>query len=244
MLSRIRVWGGRTILPLVALLAIRCSTTPGEPGAVVDEAMRAGRSETTLAAAGEDYFRDMDGGIALTPEEVRGRDSWIVWTGGNDRFWDAITVNAVGSFDLLKVLSSHPSLKFSRDTRWNYLGLVNEPCFEKATQPDPVYGLWLDRRVEGPNCPPDPFADAAKYPGVKVGARGDTVPVGSYYGAPSGIVGLRLFPNPAFDAAAKAKWDGKRYYEDPDYYQRKDIVRPFRVGMSCEIGRASCRERV
>ena len=26
--------------------------------------------------------------VALTPDEVKGRNMWIVWTGGNDRFWD------------------------------------------------------------------------------------------------------------------------------------------------------------
>ena len=39
-------------------------------------------------------------------------------------------------------------MKFSRDNRWQYLGLVNEPCFEKATGPDPDrFGLWLDKRA-------------------------------------------------------------------------------------------------
>ena len=123
---------------------------------------------------------------------------WLVWTGGDDRLWDRLTNLTFGSFDLLKILSSYPGLKYSRDNRWEYLGLVNEPCFTKATGPDPKhYGLWLDQR--DPNCPPDPFANAQKYPGVAVGARGKNIPVGSYYGEPTGIVGLRLFPNPAFD---------------------------------------------
>ncbi len=50
---------------------------------------------------------------------------------------------------------------------------------------------------------------------------------------PSGIVGLRLFPNPAFDEAAAKHWDAKRYFSDPAYYNDKDLVRPYRVGMSC-----------
>ena len=33
---------------------------------------------------------------------------WLVWTGGNDRFWDALTVSSFGAFDLLKTVSSHP----------------------------------------------------------------------------------------------------------------------------------------
>src|SRR5262249_54636751 len=48
-----------------------------------------------------------------------------------------------------------------------------------------------------------------------------------------GIVGLRLFPNPAFDEAAAKKWDAERYYTDEKYYLDKSLVRPYRVGMSC-----------
>ena len=83
----------------------------------------------------------MDGGGKLTSEEVQGRNTWIVWTGGNDRFWDELSRLSYGTLDLLKTLSSHPSLKFSRDNRWNYLGLVNEPCFEKATVPEMITRL-------------------------------------------------------------------------------------------------------
>lgn len=57
--------------------------------------------------------------------------------------------------------------------------------------------------------------------------------VGSYYGYGTGIVGLRLFPNPEFDEKAEADWDPVRYYTDPEYYDNKDLIRPCRVGMSC-----------
>ena len=40
-------------------------------------------------------------------------------------------------------------------------------------------------------------------------------------------------PNPDFDAAAAKRWDPVRYYTDPDYYNDHDLVRPYRVGMSC-----------
>jgi hypothetical protein len=94
--------------------------------------------------------------------------------------------------------------------------------------------LWLDKRRTGPDCPPDPFEDEKKYPGIAIGARGKNLPLGSYYGYATGIVGLRLFANPDFDEAAARKWgDGKAYYEDPKFYQNKDLVKPYRVGMSC-----------
>ncbi len=226
-----------TLAPLLVLLVAGLAGLVAgcgreRAGHVLDEASKVGRAAESFPAAGEDYFRDMDGGIALGADEMKGRNTWIVWTGGNDRFWDTITVNSYGGFDLLKILSSHASLKFSRDNRWNYLGLVNEPCFDKPTGPDPQrHGLWLDKRRS--DCPADPFENEQKYPGVKIGARGKNMPVGSFYGYASGIIGLRIFPNPDFDEAAARKWDPARYYTDEAYYLRKDLVRPYRVGMSC-----------
>src|SRR5690349_7680042 len=190
-------------------------------GGVKDEALLAGLKAEDFKAADEDYFHDMDSGAALSPDQIKGRNTWIVWTAGNDRLWDKMTLASVGALDFLKTISSHPSLKNNRDNRWDYLGLVNEPCFDKPTGPDPNrFGLWLDKRRA--DCPPDPFENEQKYPGVKYGARGKTIPAGSYYGYASGIVGLRLFPNPDFDDAAQKKWDPARYYTDPAYYNSKD----------------------
>ncbi len=237
------------------LLIAACTKQEDTSTPRADEATRAGRDWTSLGPADEDYFADMDKGLSHHPEQVatalpfvspkdaldlfvKGRNNWIAWTGGNDTLWDYLANNSFGALDFLKTLSTHPSLGYGRGKgeygRWQYLGLVNEPCFAPATGPDPKrYGLWLDTRITSPECPPDPFANSEKYPGVKIGARGSTVPVGSYYGEPSGVVGLRLFPNPNFDAQAAAKWDPVRFYTDPSYYQDKNLVRPYRVGMSC-----------
>jgi hypothetical protein len=222
----------------MALLAVSCvillASCGSEPqsGTVKDEAMLAGRDAKSFPAADEDYFHDMDGGAALTADQVKGRNTWIVWTSGNDRFWDIIGKDSFGALDFLKTVSSHPSLKFSRDNRWTWFGLVNEPCFEKPTGPDPNrYGLWLDKRRA--DCPADPFENKAKYPGVEIGARGKNLPADSFYGYATGIVGMRLFPNPDFDEAAGKKWDANRFYTDPTYYRDKKLIRPYRVGMSC-----------
>lgn len=197
-----------------------------------DEAQRAGRTPASFPAADEDWFHDMDGGLKLSPEAVKGRDMWLVWTGGNDRLWDELARLTFGSFDLLKILSSHPGLKYSRDNRFDYFGLSNAPCFDKATGPNlKRFGLWLDARRD--DCPADPFENAGKYPGVAIGARGHTQPVGSFYGYATGVLGLRLFPNPDFDEAAARRWDPERYYTDPSYYLSKDLVRPYRVGVAC-----------
>jgi len=264
-----------TLAALACLFAISGCSGP-EPGTVPDEAMRAGRPASSFPAADEDYFADMDGGykrntdpsVTLDADEVRGRNTWMVWTGGNDRFWDYMANHTFGAFELLKILSSNPRVGFcigldgklnheseystlseaqckanaltwytpNRSNRFYWYGLVNEPCFEQATGPD-EYGLWLDRRKT--DCGLDPFENEAKYPGVKIGARGSTVPVGSFYGKASGIVGLRLFPNPDFDEAAKRKWvdatkkNPDAFYTDEKFYNDKSLVRPYRVGMSC-----------
>ncbi|MCE3251619.1 MAG: hypothetical protein K0Q67_629 [Cellvibrio sp.] len=224
-------------------------------GKILDEAKCVGRTPESLKAADEDYFADMDYGISKNPPELvnrlspyipgiteeqavkaiaEGRNNWIVWTAGNDTLWNEVTHASVGNSDLLKIISNHPdkSFKYSRDNRWKYFGIVNEPCYIKGDKPNPDrFGLYLDTR--DPGCAKDPFENEQKYPGIEIGARGKTVPVGSYYGYGTGIVGLRLFPNPAFDEAAKANWDPERYYTDPSYYQNKNLIRPYRVGMSC-----------
>jgi hypothetical protein len=203
-----------------------------QPGHVLDEARASGRDAASLPMASEDYFHDMDGGVALSGEEIAGRNMWLVWTGGNDRFWDWMSHPTFGAFDLLKIVAYDPTKPIDRDRRGSYLGLINEPCFDAPKEADKNrFGLMLDTRSAG--CPADPFENESKYSGVATGARGTTVPVGSYYGYASGILGLRLFPNPAFDAAAAARWDPVKYFTDPSYYNDKDLVRPYRVGMSC-----------
>jgi hypothetical protein len=231
-------WRVARLLSLLACMVFAAGAKAQRAGEVLDEAKRAGRNAASFAQASEDYFHDMDGGIALTPEEIRGRNMWLVWSGGNDRFWNQMSDYTFGAFDLLKIVSSHPSLGYSRTNRWDYFGLVNEPCFDKASGPDKARrGLWLDVRRK--DCAPDPFENEARYPGVKIGSRGKplgdgtTQPVGSFYGYATGIAGLRLFPNPDFDEKAAKVWDADKYYTDPGYYNRKDLVRPYRVGMSC-----------
>lgn len=244
---RARQWGVYALMAGWLLVAAACERSPA-PGTVLDEAKTVGREAASFPHSGVDYFHEMDNGVALNEREIQGRNMWNVWTGGNDRFWDAMTAKTFGAFDLLKIVTSYPGQAFHRDNRWANLGLVNEPCFAEAKAPDPErFGLYLDVRTT--DCAADPFADEGVYPGVKIGFRGkafkpDTrfadgerppaaMPIGSYYGYPTGVMGLRLFPNPEFDDAAAKKWDPKRYYTDPGYYNDPKLVRPYRVGMSC-----------
>ena len=65
-----------------------------QAGNVKDEAMLAQRDAASFPAAGEDYFAAMDGGETLTPDQVKGRNMSIVWTGGDDRLWDTFVRTA------------------------------------------------------------------------------------------------------------------------------------------------------
>jgi mono/diheme cytochrome c family protein len=224
----------------------RWRTRPG-PGRMRDEARLAGRG--AFAAPDEDYFHDVDGKLDLALDEIQGRNTWMVWSAGNDRFWDWLARESGGSFDLLKIVGSYDpekdssatpeqreklkqTYRFRRENRLAYLGVLNEPCYDQAQYADPRrYGLWLDRRQV--NCAPDPFENDEKYRGVPSGARGKNMPLGSVYGEPSGVLGLRLFPNPDFRGPAVVRWDPVRYYTDPSYFGSRELVRPYRVGMTC-----------
>ncbi len=221
--------------------------------------------KTLFRGADEDYFKDMDKGVTApengaqlfkkmsvfmpnsSEQEIRtslaiGRNNWMVWTGGNDKFWTHLGTTQVGGgqLDFLKTLSNHPQATSVRSKRWEELGLINEPCFEENLGPrEDRWGLWLDQRSE--DCQPDPFENNEKYPGIKIGSRGKTLnykgqPVkheSSFYGFATGVVGLRIFPNPEFDEKAARHWDADKYYTSPEYYNDPKLIKPYRVGMAC-----------
>ena len=86
-----------------------------------------------------------------------------------------------------------------RDRRFETLGAINYPRCRAAASAD-RFGLWLDDCSEAEQI--------AELPGT-----------------PIGIVGLRRFDNPGFDAA---KWNLEAYLKD-----RKSAEPPYLVGMTC-----------
>jgi hypothetical protein len=84
------------------------------------------------------------------------------------------------------------------DRRFEVFGVINHPGCRAALAPD-RYGLWMD------DC-----SEAMPAPGIP--------------GEPVGIVGLRRFENPAFDAT---KWDLE------EYLKNRAVEPPYLVGMSC-----------
>lgn len=161
-----------------------------------------------------------------------GRDTWIFWTWGNQKFLRKVAVLAGNlsvpvSLDFFRALDSR-----NRGTRFRDLALINEPnCFTNTKADE--FGFYLDR------CEPDP---EGYYPGTKayrdkwpLKYPGTDTPVDeTHYGRPSGIVGLRLFDNPNFDKKNKfdkknnKKWDINEYFRNPGRMEP-----PYLVGFSC-----------
>jgi cytochrome c5 len=190
-------------LSACAVLALT-SCKKNEP---IDEAKATGLTTADLPQITADIFKPMDGGIDLSPQEIMGRNTWNLWSGGNQHFWNRAAQDSYGLMDLLKMLDNR---KYPRGERFKILGAMNEPGFRAASKPD-EYGLWLDEQTE-----PEPAGIDEKV-----------------YGKPSGVLGYRLFPNPDFNDEARKKWDGNRFMNDPTYYNDNKLVRPYRVGVAC-----------
>jgi hypothetical protein len=191
---------------------------------IVDEAKAQGKTPADFPADAYNYFRGMDmrpdgtvdvngnsvlKPLELTPDEVRGRNTWVLWCGGNEVFWDYLAGHSYGFMDLLKLCDFAPDDKFG-GKRWGPAGLVIEPGTKVPGTPD-EFGLYIRQ----------PQFTRSRQPDPKV------------YGRSSGIVGLRLFPNPKFNEQARKHWDAVKYRKDEAYYNDPNLVRPYRVGMSC-----------
>jgi cytochrome c5 len=169
----------------------------------VDDAKGAGKTPDDFPETASPVLDRMDGALPLSEDERKGRNTWVLWTAGDQVFWDGMSQHGLGTADLLKTIDSR-----LHKTRFHDMGLMNQPGFEQATQPN-QQGLWLD--IGDQEAGVDPVV----------------------YGKPSGVVGLRIYPNPKFDAQALKLWDPSRYYNDPEYYNDPKLVRPYVVGMSC-----------
>ena len=202
-------------------------------GSGPDEARAAGKTARDYPTAQYDYFHDMDqavplnkdgesagppGPLQLTIDEIKGRNTWMMWCGGNERFWDYLAGHSYGFMDLLKLVASQTraaGLK-KRSERFTEAGLINEPECDVAVEAD-EYGLFLEPPTDPHARKPDP----------------------AVYGSSSGVIGLRLFKNPAFDARAKQQWKPDQYFGDPSYFTNPSLIRPYRVGMSCAFCHAA-----
>lgn len=71
-------------------------------------------------------------------DAIRGRNTWLIWGGGNETFWGWLQEQGYGLTDLLILLDSR-----HRSTRFKRTGLINQPGLETSAQP--ILGLYLDK---------------------------------------------------------------------------------------------------
>jgi hypothetical protein len=173
--QRITIVGAALVVLTVVVLALLFFNFRQNPARADAQDLAGGRTPADFPQVGDDVFKPMDGAIPLTPNEIRGRNTWILWTGGNEQFWDRMSRESYGIVDLLKTIDSR-----NRATRFHDMGLVNEPGTRQAAKPD-QFGLWIDEVDDAYASPPGvPRSTDPKVIDPNV------------YGRPTGIVGLRL----------------------------------------------------
>lgn len=155
---------------------------------------------------------------------IKGRNSWLLWTGGNSAFWDFLARRGYGLLDFLKLLDNR---YIDRQDRFRKLGVINEPGMRAATHPG-RFGLKLDV----------PVGWTGEWPPIPGAKLPEETPDPNVYGYSSGVMGMRLFPNPNFFQGpgaeeAQRNWDPERFLNDLQYAKAPDLIRPFRVGVSC-----------
>jgi hypothetical protein len=71
-------------------------------------------------------------------DAIRGRNTWLLWGGGNETFWNWLLQEGYGLTDFLILMDSR-----QRGSRFHDAGLINQPGFEAASEP--ILGLYLDK---------------------------------------------------------------------------------------------------
>ena len=198
-----------------ALGAAGCRSNQPKPGTVLDEAMRAKRTAATIPGRRRRLLSRH--GRRAAPHE--GADPGAQHVDRLDRRQRSALGRAVQGEPRLARLPEDAVLASDAALFARYpleLSGPGQRALLQEGRPDPTRiatgsGSTFATRAARPTRSPTRTSTKAS----QVGARGKTVPVGSYYGEPTGIVGLRLFPNPDFDEKARKKWDSERYYRDP-----------------------------
>ena len=190
------------------------------------------------------FDKDGDGKISdMERNAIRGRNTWLLWGGGNETFWGWLQEQGYGLNDFLILLDSR-----NREHRFRDAGLINQPGFKQNTTRR-VLGLYLDE-PDGTNAklkqppseidpttgkptvhrvyPPDdpthkqPLFKEAQDPLAQQmlkEARDWLYAVDdgldpTVYGYPSGIFGLRLMLNPDFFADTKDAARARQYWNE------------------------------
>src|SRR5262245_19511575 len=118
---------GLAVLSLALFFNSGCRPKPGV--SLIDDG--GGRTTNDFPELVEDVFKKMDGGITLSTNEIKGRNTWNLWCGGNEQFWDRMAQEGHGLFDLLKTIDTR-----KRGSRFKEMGLINQPGYKQAAKPD------------------------------------------------------------------------------------------------------------
>jgi hypothetical protein len=205
-------------------------------------------------------------------QAIRGQNTWMLWGEGNEAFWGWLQENGYGIADFLVLLDSRerknrfrkigvmnqPGLRAQTDPSRRILGLyLDEADGDKVKLPQPASDIDVRTgKLATTVQPPASHAEAKREEPFRLGDRelyDKTIarlpkdgadPL--VYGYPSGIVGLRLMPNPDFfgdtSGAAQARGYWKKqvmdapegaYYTNQTIHADPRLVRPFRVSMAC-----------
>ena len=78
---------------LAALIGFGCKSSTS----LVDDG--GGRSPSDFPELAADVFQPLDGGIALSPDEIKGRNTWNLWCGGDEQFWERMSRESYGLID-------------------------------------------------------------------------------------------------------------------------------------------------
>ena len=135
---------------------------------------------------------------------VRGCYTWFQWTAGGEQMWRDLARRTIVDIFAIKA-----SGRYDRKALWEQFGVINDPGCRPRVTPD-AQGLFLD------DCADDVPRDNGKP---------------RFPGQPTGVVGLRKFPNPKFDPAA---WNPARYFAG-----ETRIEPPYLVGMTCAVCHAT-----
>ncbi len=141
-----------------------------------------------------------------------GRDTWFFYTGGTQKFYRILAVfggqNGI-SVDFFRLLQAKPEDRFRK------VGLINEPNFDGKVEDD--FGFVID------NWKGDPVQGA--YPEDP-----------KLYGMPTGIVGMRKFPNPAFTPEMATEWKKDKKASVRKYFANPGKTEPpYIVGITCAL---------
>ncbi len=128
----------------VAYRTDRCF--PAEPRDVfweMDQAVWKNKETGKLEIQPLDFDEDQDGTISDDERDaIRGRNTWLLWGGGNETFWGWLQERGYGLVDFLILMDSR-----ERANRFKTAGLINQPGFEASTRP--LLGLYFDQPRDG-----------------------------------------------------------------------------------------------